>query len=107
MYQKTIKLSGVTFKDAQKNIKRFGCRDVGCYTLVREPNNPHDRNAIHVELAGHFFGYVPRQDAAELAPLMDSGRSFIAYFVNRNEHPLHDIVGLTVRIVEIAQEEAA
>jgi len=108
MFQKIIKVKGVTFRDAQNNIKTFGCEDIGSYALVREPNNPHDPNAIRVALAGIvFLGYVPRDVAKELAPLMDEGRKFMAFFVSRNEHPVYGIVGLTVRIEELPCQQAA
>jgi hypothetical protein len=108
MFQRIIKLVGVTFKDAQNNIMTFGCKDIGSYSLVREPDNPYDPNAIRVALAGIvFLGYVPREVAKELAPLMDEGRSFMAFFVSRNEHPFHGTVGLTVRIEECPCQEAA
>jgi hypothetical protein len=109
MFRRIIRLVGVTRgdEDRQKNVKMFGCKDIGSYALVREPNNPHDPNAIRVEVGEYLLGYVPRVDARELAPLMDSGRRFIAYFVCRNEHPLHKTVGLTVRIEECPYQEAA
>jgi single-stranded-DNA-specific exonuclease len=102
-----IKLAGVTVGDAQENIKKFGCRDIGSFALVREPNNPHDPNAIRVELAGLYLGYLPRHIAKDLAPVMDVGRRFIALFANRNEHSFHDTVGLTVKIVEYPYQVAA
>ena len=102
-----IKLVGVKVGDAQENIKKFGCRDIGSFALVREPDNPHDPNAIRVELAGLYLGYVPRQIAKNLSPQIDAGRKFIALFVNRNEHPLFDKVGLTVKIVEYPYQAAA
>jgi hypothetical protein len=41
-------------------------------TLEREPQNPHDPNAIRVSAAsGRPAGYIPRTIAAWLAPLMD------------------------------------
>ena len=101
------KVAGVTFGDAQDNIKKFGCKDIGSFALVRESNNPHDPNAIRVEIAGHYLGHIPKDTAKELAPLMDDGKDFIALFVSRNEHPLHDIVGLTVKIVEYPFQAAA
>jgi hypothetical protein len=101
------KLAGVTFADAQENIKRFGCRDIGSYRLLREPDNPHDPNAIRVELAGLFLGYIPRDLARKLAPLMDAGMSFLALFVSRNESPFHETVGLTVEVVEAPTELSA
>ena len=35
------KLVGVTYGDAQENIKLFGCKDVGSFAMAREPDNPH------------------------------------------------------------------
>jgi hypothetical protein len=97
------KLSGVTFRDAQENIKKFGCKDIGSYALVREPHNPHDQNAIRVSLFGKIFmGYVPKETAKKLAPLMDSGRHFMAFFVKLNQPLYEGPVGLTVEIRELA-----
>ena len=108
MFQKIVKVKGVTFRDAQRNIMTFGCKDIGSYALVREPDNPYDPNAIRVALAGILFmGYVPKDVARELAPLMDDGREFIAFFVSRNEDSTHRTVGLTVRIEELPLQEAA
>jgi len=95
------KLAGVSFGDAQKNIKQFGCEDIGSYALIREPDNSHDANAIAVWLGGVWdMGYIPSNLAKDLAPLMDDGRMFDAEFVCLNEYPPHELVGLTVRIVE-------
>jgi hypothetical protein len=103
-----FKLAGVTVEDAQENIKKFGCKDIGSYALVREPDNPHDPNAIRVALAGVFYmGYVPRDIAKDLAPLLDEGKRLFALFVQRNESPYHDTVGLTVKIVEYPYQMAA
>lgn len=41
------------------------------YVLVREPRNPHDKNAIAVYGHGRKVGYVSRGKAASLAPLLD------------------------------------
>jgi putative membrane protein len=41
--------------------------------LVREPGNPHDRNAIRVEWRGFKLGYVPRSQNASVARQMDHG----------------------------------
>jgi len=105
--KKTFRLTGVTVDDAQDNIKRFGCRVIGSFALIRESDNPHDQNAIRVEIGGKYLGYVPRDIAQNLAPEMDKGKRFIALFVNRNEHPLFDTVGLTVKIVEYPYEGTA
>lgn len=43
-------------------------------TLHREPNNPHDRNAIAVwSPSGVMLGHLCRADAATLAPILDDG----------------------------------
>jgi hypothetical protein len=42
-------------------------------SLVREPANSHDSNAIRLEWQGHMLGYVPRRDNADLARQMDLG----------------------------------
>ena len=109
MFKRIIRLVGVTRgdEDRQKNVKMFGCKDIGSYELVREPENPYDPNAIRVQVGEYLFGYVPRGHARDLAPMMDSGRRFIAFFVSRNKHPDYDTVGLTVRIEEIPYLEAA
>ena len=42
-------------------------------TLVREPGNPHDANAVRLEWKGCKLGYVPRRDNGALARQMDRG----------------------------------
>jgi hypothetical protein len=42
-------------------------------TLVREPDNPHDSNAVRVEWRGHRLGYVPRRENHSVAQHMDRG----------------------------------
>ena len=96
-----VKLTGVSFGNAQDNIKTFAKPDIRWFAMVREPENPKDPNAIRVALFGEFFlGYIPKDVAAQLAPLMDSGRVFDAEYVYVAKHPLHDMVGLSVKIVE-------
>jgi hypothetical protein len=99
MYPKIIKLAGVSHGDCQKNIQMYAGPGVGDFELVREQDNPYDKNAIKVALFGHFeLGYIPRQIAKELAPIMDSGMRFVAEYQFRNQSPYHEIVGLTVKI---------
>ena len=42
-------------------------------TLVREPQNPHDSNAVRVEWKGQPLGYVPRRDNSDVARQIDRG----------------------------------
>jgi hypothetical protein len=46
--------------------------------LVREPDNPHDANAVRVEWRGRCLGYVPRRDNAAVARQMDRGTALEA-----------------------------
>lgn len=36
--------------------------------LAVEPSNPHDRNAVRVEVRGRLVGYIAREVAAQLSP---------------------------------------
>jgi hypothetical protein len=47
-------------------------------TLIREPHNPHDANAVRVEWRGHKIGYVPRRENADVARFMDGGQTLLA-----------------------------
>ncbi|MCR5382205.1 MAG: HIRAN domain-containing protein [Lentisphaeria bacterium] len=50
--------------------------------LVREPDNPHDPNAIRVEapfIHGEKLGYIPRADAEVFAPEIDAGIAYAAW----------------------------
>jgi len=100
------KLAGVSFGDCQTNIRKWGCPDIGWYGLYREPDNKYDPNAVFVALFGVYkMGYLRKEIAAKIAPLMDGGRYFLAKFVRINEFPeISSIVGLTVRIVETTDE---
>jgi hypothetical protein len=103
----TVKLTGVTFGNAQNHIRTFGCDDTHWFCLVREPENKFDSNAIRVEIADFFMGYIPKEVAKELAPLMDSGNVYEAEFVGINRHPRKPIVGITVKIVPAEPPKAS
>jgi hypothetical protein len=47
-------------------------------TLVREPGNPHDRNAVRVEWRSFKLGYVPRTQNEGVARLLDGGTRLVA-----------------------------
>jgi hypothetical protein len=47
-------------------------------TLVREPDNAHDRNAVRVEWRSFKLGYVPRAENAGVARQMDRGAPLAA-----------------------------
>lgn len=43
--------------------------------LVREPDNPHDANAVKVLWRGRMLGYLPRNDNADIARQLDRGQA--------------------------------
>jgi len=49
-------------------------------SLIREPNNKHDRNAVRVEVRGQHVGHLPAEDAARYRAILDylAGRGFVA-----------------------------
>jgi hypothetical protein len=47
-------------------------------TLVREPDNPHDPQAIRIDWQGEKIGYVPRPDNATCAQRLDAGETLSA-----------------------------
>jgi len=55
--------------------------------LEREPDNPHDPNAIAVTWRGRKLGYVPRRDNAALAWGLDGGAPLQARISRLAPHP--------------------
>jgi len=55
--------------------------------LAREPDNPHDANAIRVLWRGQILGYVPRRENAALAWGLDRGTPLRARISALVEHP--------------------
>jgi hypothetical protein len=55
-------------------------------TLVREPNNPHDHNAIRLEWKGHMLGYLPRRENSHLARQLDHGVAVEAHITELTRH---------------------
>jgi len=55
--------------------------------LLREPDNPYDANAVHVEWQGRRLGYVPRRENAALAWALDRGMALHARITALEPHP--------------------
>jgi hypothetical protein len=55
-------------------------------TLVREPDNPHDANAVRVEWRGRMLGYLPRAENRSVAAEMDRGGRVEARIARLREH---------------------
>ena len=56
-------------------------------SLVRDPGNPHDANAVRVMWQGQVLGYVPRRDNAALAWALDRGETLRARISKAEWHP--------------------
>jgi hypothetical protein len=70
--------------------------------LLRQPENPHDPNAIAVHAAGgEQVGWVPRDLAEELAPEIDAGRPVSAVVLREQRRsprdPRHGLTMLLAR----------
>ena len=55
--------------------------------LAREPDNPHDPNAVSLSWRGHKLGYVPRRDNGTLAWSLDRGDVLRARISRVTTHP--------------------
>lgn len=54
-------------------------------TLVREPGNAYDTQAIRVDWRGLKLGYVPRRENADIARMMDNGAKLEARITRMTE----------------------
>ena len=55
-------------------------------TLIREPDNPHDANAVRVEWRGVKLGYLPRAENRSVAAEMDAGNAVTARIARLTAH---------------------
>ena len=62
--------------------------------LRREPQNPHDPNAIAVDIWGHHVGYLPADEAVDYAPLMDANLQGVEVLVTIREFTTDDEIAL-------------
>lgn len=63
------KVAGVTFEGRQEIIALV--RDGDDILLVPEPDNAFDRNAVKVLWQERHIGYLPKDTAAEVAPMLN------------------------------------
>lgn len=56
-------------------------------TLIREPENRHDRKAVRVEWRGRQLGYVPRAENRAVARALDDGEKLEARVSRLREDP--------------------
>jgi len=63
--------AGLRYHDARAVWDQMKVGDA--LTLVREPGNPYDANAVRVEWNGHQLGYIPRAENEAIARQIDRG----------------------------------
>ena len=68
------KIAGVSFEGRQDVIA--GLRAGAPLELVRQPDNPHDPNAIAVNYGNLHLGFFNRRLAARIAPVIDAGTRY-------------------------------
>ena len=56
-------------------------------TLVREPENRHDRRAVRVEWNGRPLGYLPRAENRAVAKALDDGEKLEARVSSLRDDP--------------------
>ena len=78
-----MNVAGVSYR--QDAVSR--CFKEQSVTLVRDSNNPHDKNAIMVFVGGEQIGFIPRDMNEGFAEYMDNGRDLDA--------EIHKIIGGT------------
>jgi hypothetical protein len=83
--------------------RREGCQSLtvgDTVSLEREPDNVHDGNAILVFTQdGMELGYVPREDAREMAPLLDAGAEVEATVKKLLETAEGDVLPVVVSLL--------
>lgn len=55
-------------------------------TLIREPDNPHDRLAVRIEWRGEKLGYLPRAENRAVAGELDRGGRVEARIARLRKH---------------------
>jgi len=76
-------LAGFQYYEGEKVWDRMRPRDP--LALIREPDNTYDRQAVAVYWRGNKLGYVPRDENAAVAQMLDRGESLKAEIVRLRE----------------------
>lgn len=82
-YSYELNVAGVTKAGRQKTVRDlFPGLDL---ELVREPDNPHDENAVAVYCEGDQVGYVPEGKARMVADYLDHEKPVEAHVISVDE----------------------
>lgn len=71
-------VAGAKYEGRPALIERYAQTAAPAF-LVRDRTNKYSRNAVEVRTtSGHQIGFVPEEDASDLAPLLDGGHPYFA-----------------------------
>ena len=94
------KVAGVSFDGRQRIVRQTQVGEI--LSLVREPNNPYDSNAIMViNGSGNQLGFIPKEIASNLASDMDSGSKYIATVTAITGTNPGDTMGVNILVKQI------
>lgn len=79
--------AGLRYHDAKAVWDQMKVGDA--LTLVREPGNPYDGNAVRVEWNGHQLGYIPRAENEAIARQIDRGNKLEARITRLTQYRNH------------------
>lgn len=94
-----LKVVGVTFEGRQEIIKQLNKDDI--ITIRREPTNKFDTNAIAVWSEKGQVGYIGKDYASILAPMMDAGTKFEATIAELDEYKNTHYIHILINEVDI------
>jgi len=77
-------LAGFQYYDGKELWEQMKVGDA--LALIREPDNPHDPQAVRVEWHGRKLGYVPRKENEAVARQLDHGNRLQARIVRLSKH---------------------
>lgn len=103
----SVKVVGVSFHDDYPD-SLYALRDrctLGSSeaSLIREPTNEYDPNAVAVLAGGSIIGHVPRGLAERLGPEIDAGERYVVVSAEVLVHPEHeDRPGLLIECERVA-----
>ena len=96
-----LKVVGVTFEGRQEIIKQLDLSST--ITIRREPTNKFDKNAIMVMSEKGQIGYIGKDYATILAPMMDGGTQFNADIAELGEYKDTHYVHIVINEVEVSK----
>ena len=75
-------LRGINFRPIETQVYALNMSEGQDVSLEREPDNKYDENAIKVIAEDHFIGYVAKEVAEDLAPILDAGDSYHGFILD-------------------------